>query len=93
MRAAASIGDVVVCLAPGTKYLRGRAPEDIVALLERGVPSEKLVRPAGRSFYDVLAELRPGPVERTLFVAFGSVGAVVTVPAYFDDAQRQAAYW
>ncbi len=70
--AVASFADVVVCIPPLAKYLRGRTADEMVRLLSSEVPAEKLLRPLDPSLGGVLEHFRQAGYERTLFVAFAS---------------------
>jgi cyanophycin synthetase len=71
-RAVASVADLVVCVPPLEKYLRGRTADEMVRLLGSEVPAEKLVHPLDPSLDGVLEHFRQDGYERTLFVGFAS---------------------
>jgi cyanophycin synthetase len=71
-RAAAALGDLVVCVPPHPNLLRGRTGEEIVRLLESEVPADKIVRPRGTRLPGMIAELQRADSPATLFVAFAS---------------------
>jgi cyanophycin synthetase len=71
-RAVASVADLVACIPPPEKYLRGRTADELVRLLSSEVPADKLIRPLDPSLAGVLEHFRQEGYERTLFVAFAS---------------------
>ena len=94
-RAAAALGDAVVCLAPNKRYFRGRSGDEIVKRLEHEVPAEKLVRPSLPTLEGVFAHFKDDGPAPTLFIAFDSVfyGEIVrtivehgqSIPLRFDS--------
>jgi UDP-N-acetylmuramyl tripeptide synthase len=71
-RLLAELGGLVVAVPPHDEYLRGRAGEDVVRLLESEVPAERIGRVRERSLPGIIAELQPPGSPSTLFVAFAS---------------------
>jgi cyanophycin synthetase len=71
-RAIGAFADVVVCMPPKERYLRGRTAEEIMDLLWSEVPPEKVARLDDFSLAGLVAHFAANPSEPTLFISFST---------------------